>query len=277
MRVILSRRFITVNLKRACILLLLILCLLTPRLLADTSTSVDINGSAEYMTVSPPLIFNWYYASCQAVSSCSDTESVTDGAYTTTTRVSGSASAQYGDLSVGVQLDSEGGPASSVIDNLWLDVQISAAFSQTYVIEAPGYTSGFLQFTAFSYGGCFGPYDVCPSFPGFLSVQSSTATTQIDIPNGYGPSVVDLPVDFNVPFVFTASLQMTCVQCNNEDNGYVAEEDLSFVQPVVLDNSQNPIAEATLTAVPEISSCWLLLPVVLPVVPAVRRRLKARC
>lgn len=242
-------------------------------------TSVDIGGLTQFIShsVSPPLFGN-SSASCgaagTAIASCSQTTSTTiDGAQVSTT-VSGTAEAQYDMLSITSQVTTSPvygftGADSNVFSLLenYLNNQDTASFSEGLLVQAPGYTDGFLQFTGFFSDRATDHFGGEASAVAVINGQSYNLADDQEI---------DIPVEFGVPFMLNASLELQGQDGTEVVGAGTDYAELDFSQSTVLDESGNPIAGATITPVPEASSWWLLLTAAAFVVPSIRRRFSAR-
>jgi hypothetical protein len=257
-----------------------ILFLLTaPLMQADLTTGVDVDGQLQ-LAISPGFSNQFSISSAcaaagTATASCSQTESTTVDGYSVPITVSGTAEATFGSLSVTSQGGSAGlytpplATAFSLVENT-LSSGVRASFSEEVLIDAPGYTSGFLVFDVEASGSVLDCIILCSTVTAQVNSQSYSVE--------YGPAgtlSVYLPVEFGVPFALDASLQITGEDSSEDPDVITDEADLDL-QPGVLDGSYNPIADATITQVPEVSSWWLLLGATVFLVPAIRQRVNAR-
>jgi hypothetical protein len=253
----------------------ILLVLTAPLMRADLATSVNVNGQLRLAV--PPGFANQFSisAACAAAgtatASCSQTESTTVDGSPAPITVTGTATASYGDLSI----TSQGGNAASgtspfsLVENTLFNGS-SASFGEELLIQAPGYTNGFLQFNLDASGSVVLCIVSCSTVTAVINGQSYNVE--------YGPAgtpSVYLPVEFGVPFALDASLQITGEDSSEDPDVITDEADLDL-QPGVLDGSYNPIADATITQVPEVSSWWLLLGATVFLVPAIRQRVNAR-
>jgi hypothetical protein len=254
--------------KRARIILPSVLCLLAaPMMRADLFTSLSLSGQVQIGGLGPPVpVVNLPSVACGAtgtnIASCSETGSGTIDGSPVPTTVSGTAEAEFGSLSIVSLVITN---TDFFINNILLENQNAASFSNGVIVQALGYTNGFLQFSASDF--CQSAALFCPTVTAVIDGQSYNVTLE--------QGNIDIPVEFGVPFLLDASLEM------QGDNIFESVSEISNhaeldLQPVVLDPSGNPIPGATITQTPEVSSWGLLLTASLFIVPAIRQRFKAR-
>jgi hypothetical protein len=248
------------NVKRVRALLPSILCLLTaPMIRADVMTSVDLSGQVLFLTNGIPPESSTPIATCGAtgtsVASCSQTESVTIDGVSVPITVSGTAEAENGLLSITSQ-DSTTLPNNFFLVDNNLISEGTASFDEDVLVPGPANTSGFLQFILSFGGGCPEPGSVFTA-AALINGQSYSLGC------GSNPAeVIDLPVEFDVPFLLNVSLEIFG-DIETED-AYQIENDVELEwQPLVI-------------PAPEASSWWLLLTAALFIAPAIRQRFNLR-